>query len=68
MSILTKRLLELVSVEYPSIGIPNSARFLPMYSLDRGELSSTAAVEIAKATRQSAAAIAYSGIIRKKWC
>lgn len=58
MSILTKRLLELVSAEYPSISLPKSARFLPMYSLDHGELSSTAAVEIAKATRQNAAGIA----------
>ncbi len=60
MSILTKRLLELVSVEYPAIDLPKSARFLPMYSLDHGELSTTAAVEIAKATRQSAVAIAES--------
>lgn len=60
MSILTKRLLKLVSVEYPTIDLPKSARFLPMYSLDHGELSSTAAVEIAKATRQSAVAIADS--------
>jgi hypothetical protein len=58
MSILTKRLLELVSVEYPTIDLPKSARFLPMYSLDHGELSTTAAVEIAKATRQNAARIA----------
>lgn len=58
MSILTARLLELVSNDYPNISLPSSARFLPMYSLVHGEVSSTAAVEIAKITRQSAKVIA----------
>lgn len=60
MSILTARLREIAGRQFPHIALPSSSAFIPMRCLDSGELSSTAAVEIAKVTRQRAELIAES--------
>jgi len=57
-SVLTERLREFVQREFPDVSLPQSAMFLPMYSLDFGELSSTAAVEIAKVLKLRAEIVA----------
>jgi hypothetical protein len=54
MSILTDHLVRVVAREYPQVRLPKVAAFLPMYSLDSGELSTAAAVEIAKITKTHA--------------
>jgi hypothetical protein len=58
MSILSRFLREVVAQEFSGIQLPASAAFFPMYSLDLGELSTTAAVEIARITKQRAETIA----------
>lgn len=58
MNTLTKCLRDVVSREYPGYAVPASATFFPMYSLDVGELSTSVAVEIAKATKQRAEQVA----------
>jgi hypothetical protein len=58
MSLLTERLFEVLARSYPGCPVPRSAAFWPMYSLDSGDLSTTAAVELAKLTKQSAEVVA----------
>lgn len=68
MSVLSRILREVVAQDFPGIDLPASAAFFPMYSLDAGELSTTAAVEIARITKQSAETIAgriISGLAKK---
>jgi len=64
MSTLTKRLRAIVEQEFPGVTLPQSAMFLPMYSLDAGELSTTTAVEIAKLLKQRAEVVADRLIAR----
>lgn len=72
-SILTERLRDIVRQEFKEVSLPQSAMFMPMYSLDIGELSSTAAIEIARALKQPAALVAERVIeylsrdVRAKW-
>lgn len=56
--IVSEWLRKVVEREFPEIALPKTALFMPMYSLDVGELSSTAAVEIAKVLKQRAEGIA----------
>jgi hypothetical protein len=58
MSILNQALSAAVSKLFPDIKLSSSAGFLPMLDLEKGELSSSAAIEIARLTRRSASAIA----------
>lgn len=55
---LNSLLHDAVSRLYPGITLSAGARFLPMLDLARGEISSTAAIEIARAMRENAQAIA----------
>jgi hypothetical protein len=58
MSLLMSALESAVSKHYPGIPLSSGTRFLPMLDLSKGELSSSAAIEIARATRSSAMAVA----------
>ncbi len=58
MSVLNQALSATVSKLFPDIKLSSSAGFLPMLDLEKGELSSSAAIEIARLTRRSASAIA----------
>ena len=51
-------LLEVVSSLYPQISLTPYSEFQPMLDLSKGDLSSTAAVEIARQTRENADLIA----------
>lgn len=73
MSFLTRHLFQIVERDFPSCTLSRGAAFLPMHSLDAGELSSTAAIEIARKTRQRAEDVAarliegLSGEIQATW-
>jgi hypothetical protein len=58
MSILSDSLFAAVRNAYPGLELPLSSRFAPLYSLGVGELSSTAAVELARITKRPADEIA----------
>ncbi|MEY4668170.1 MAG: hypothetical protein RL518_869 [Pseudomonadota bacterium] len=58
MSTLTRILSESLQRRYPSVEVTPNSRFLPMLDLSKGEVSSTAAIEIARALRGDALAIA----------
>lgn len=58
MSSLTPILVEVVRRLYPEVRLSEGARFLPMFELDKGEISSTAAIEVARALKGDALAIA----------
>jgi len=58
MSLLMSALESAVSKHYPGIPLSPGARFLPMLDLGKGELSSSAAIEIARAIRSSAVVVA----------
>ena len=58
MSPLTTTLNDVALRLYPEAQLSAKARFLPMFDLDKGEISSTAAIEIARALRGDAMAIA----------
>ena len=58
MSPLTTTLNDVALRLYPEAQLSSKARFLPMFDLDKGEISSTAAIEIARALRGDAMAIA----------
>lgn len=55
---LNEKLWNAAAKVYPAVPLSDEARFLPLLELDKGEISSTAAIEIARATRQNAQAIA----------
>ena len=56
--VLNEKLWNAAAKVYPAVPLSDEARFLPLLELDKGEISSTAAIEIARATRQNAQAIA----------
>ena len=58
MGTLSDRLQQSVAALFPEVVLSPKAAFWPMPSLTTGELSSSAAIEIARATRQRAEAIA----------
>jgi hypothetical protein len=58
MSTLSRVLSESLQRRYPSVEVTLGARFLPMLDLSKGEVSSTAAIEVARALRGDALAIA----------
>ena len=58
MSTLSRVLFESLRRRYPSVEVSPRARFLPMLDLSKGEVSSTAAIEVARALRGDALAIA----------
>lgn len=58
MSTLSSALSEALQKRFPSVAVSPGARFLPMLDLTKGELSSTAAIEVARALRGDALAIA----------
>jgi hypothetical protein len=59
-SVLTQRLREIVAGRFPAVALTNEAAFRPMDDVAKGEISSSAAIEIARATRQTAEGIADS--------
>jgi hypothetical protein len=59
MSALSKRLFAVLADKYPECRVPPSAAFWPMASLDSGDLSTTAAIEIAKITKHHAEKVAH---------
>ena len=68
MSTLSSALQESLSTRFPSVTVSRQSRFLPMLDLSKGELSSTAAIEVARVLRGDALAIAaqlVSDISRK---
>ena len=64
MTILTNALLEHVTSLFPGYTLSPYAGFWPMPSLSAGELSSSAAIELARATKQNAEQIAEKLIER----
>lgn len=58
MSTLSGALDEALQKRFPSVAVSPGTRFLPMLDLTKGELSSTAAIEVARALRGDALAIA----------
>lgn len=58
MSALTERLFQVLLEQYPECHVPPSVAFWPMAELDSGDLSSTAAIEIAKITKLRAEQVA----------
>lgn len=58
MSKLSTVLSESLQRRYPSVDVSPRARFLPMLDLSKGEVSSTAAIEVARTLRGDALAIA----------
>ncbi len=58
MSVLSDRLFEVLTERYPGCRVPPSVAFWPMASLDDGDLSTTAAIEIAKITKLNAERLA----------
>lgn len=58
MNTLSVALDEALQKRFPSVAVSSGARFLPMLDLTKGELSSTAAIEAARALRGDAVAIA----------
>lgn len=58
MSTLSEILFDTVRKAFSSVDLPPSSSFAPLYSLEVGELSSSAAVEIAKLTKQRAEGVA----------
>lgn len=58
MTRLSSALSEALAARFPTVSVSPSARFLPMLDLSKGELSSTAAIEVARATRGDALDIA----------
>ena len=58
MSSLTTALQDAALRLYPEVQLSTKARFLPMFDLGKGEISSTAAIEVARALRGDAMAIA----------
>lgn len=58
MSKLNQLLCQSVARRYPSVSLPPSALFLPMLEQRKGEISSGAAIEIARVLRGSAPQIA----------
>ena len=58
MSTLSLALGDALQKRFPSVIVSRGSRFLPMLDLTKGELSSTAAIEVARATRGDALTIA----------
>lgn len=58
MTTLNSALQASLSSRFPSVAVSRQGRFLPMLDLSKGELSSTAAIEVARALRGDATAIA----------
>lgn len=58
MSTLSRILFNSLQRRYPSVQLTPGARFLPMLDLSKGEVSSTAAIEVARALRGDALSIA----------
>jgi hypothetical protein len=58
MNTLSVALDEALKKRFPSVAVSPGSRFLPMLDLTKGELSSTAAIEVARALRGDALAIA----------
>lgn len=57
-SALTQRLQQIVTDRFPSVALTNEASFRPMEDPAKGEVSSSAAIEIARATKQAAEDVA----------
>ncbi len=58
MTVLATALNEALSARFPSVQVSLQSRFMPMLDLSKGELSSTAAIEVARALRGDALSIA----------
>ncbi len=58
MSTLSRVLSESLQRRFPTVDVSPRARFLPMLDLSKGEVSSTAAIEVARTLRGDALAIA----------
>ncbi|MEN9846927.1 MAG: hypothetical protein RIS36_2074 [Pseudomonadota bacterium] len=58
MSKISQVLFEALQRRYPHVEVSPRARFLPMLDLSKGEMSSTAAIEVARTLRGDALAIA----------
>jgi hypothetical protein len=60
MTTLHEALKESLARRFPSVNVGADARFMPMLDLSKGEISSTAAIEVAKALKGEAPRIAQS--------
>jgi hypothetical protein len=58
MTVLASALHDALVSRFPSVRVSRQSRFLPMLDLSKGELSSTAAIEVARALRGDAPSIA----------
>ena len=56
--VLTAALRAVVARRFPDVALSQESAFWPMYTIESGELSSIAAIEIARATKSSAQEIA----------
>ncbi len=56
--VLTAALRAVVARRFPDVALSQESAFWPMYTIESGELSSIAAIEIARATKRSAQEIA----------
>jgi hypothetical protein len=56
--VLTTALRRVVEHLFPGVAVSHEAAFWPMYSIDTGELSTAAAIEVARATKCNAQVIA----------
>lgn len=59
---LNEILRDAVAKLYPTVTLSERTRFLPMLDLQKGEISSTAAIEVARALRENAQGIAQKTI------
>jgi len=68
MTVLATALNEALRARFPSVRVSLQSRCLPMLDLSKGELSSTAAIEVARALRGDALSIAQQlvGDIKEK--
>ena len=57
-------LREAASELYPQVPLSERARFMPLLELEKGEISSTAAIEVARVTREKAQDVAQKLIAR----
>ena len=55
---LDSALRDAASRLYPQVALSDRARFMPMLELEKGEISSTAAIEVARVTREKAQEVA----------
>ena len=73
VGLLSEALFSVLAKRFPAVAVSNEGRFWPMFSIESGELSSSAAIEVARATKTNAQAIAdqiiaeLAGLVRGEW-